>query len=61
MFPAGTCEDLVDNGKFLSIFRVWRNDVLSSHIYGGFYHEFNEWTLSWMWEEWTPFSILRST
>ena len=31
-------------GKFLGISGAQRNGAPSSHIHGGFYHEFNEWT-----------------
>ena len=38
--------------------RVWRNGTLSSHIYSGPHHEFNDWISSWMWEERIQFLVL---
>ena len=46
-------------GKYLGTPRAWRNDTPSSHIYDGPHNEFNERTPPWMWEEGTPFFILR--
>ena len=45
-------------GKFLGISRARINSVPSSHIHGRLHHEFNEWTLLWMWEERASFSLL---
>lgn len=28
--------------KFLSIFKIWRNNIYLSHIHGKFYYEFNK-------------------
>ena len=46
-------------GKLLGSLEVWWNGAPSSHINGGSHHEFTKRTLPWMWEEKTPFSILR--
>ena len=47
------------SGKYLGTLGVQRNGAPSSHIHGGFHHEFNEQTSPWMWEEGAPYSVLR--
>ena len=56
-YVVNTCE-CYNKEKFLNILGVGRNDTPSC-IYDGFHYEFNEWTLLWMWEEITQFSVLR--
>ena len=47
--------------------KVWKWDIIegnfldisSFHIHGGPYHEFNDWTTLWIWENETPISVFR--
>ena len=46
-------------GKFFGSLEVWWNGAPSSYIHDGPHHEFNKQTPLWMWEEGTPFFVLR--